>query len=75
MVYHLHQRAQALLEFDGERVFGGEESGHSTANITPGIKVAPTANQNLKIGAGISIPISGDKDFQVRAIVSVFYHF
>jgi hypothetical protein len=75
MLYHLHWRVQALLEFDGERVFGGEESGHSTANIAPGIKIAPTANQNLKIGAGVSLPISDDKDFNVRAILSVFYHF
>ena len=75
MLYHLHRRVQALLEFDGERVFGGEESGHSTVNISPGLKAAPTTNQNLMIGAGVSLPISRDKDFHVRAILSVFYHF
>jgi hypothetical protein len=74
-LYHITRRVEALLEFDGERVFGGEESGLSTASIAPGIKLAPTANQDLKIGAGVSLPISDDKDFRVRAIFSVFYHF
>ncbi len=74
-LYHVTGRVEALLEFGGERVFGGEESGLSTASIAPGIKLAPTANQNLKIGAGVSLPISDDKDFHVRTIFSVFYHF
>ena len=75
VLYHLHRRVQALLEFDGERVFGGEESGHSEVNIAPGIMIAPIANQNLRIGAGVSLPISDDKDFHVRTILSAFYHF
>jgi hypothetical protein len=75
MLYHLHRRVQVILEFDGERAFGGEESGHATANISPGLKIVPTANQNLAIGAGVSLPISDDEDFDVRTILSVFYHF
>ncbi|MBW2292298.1 MAG: hypothetical protein JRG94_08295 [Deltaproteobacteria bacterium] len=75
MLYHLHRRVEVLLEFDGERAFGGEESGHATANISPGLKVVPTANQNLQIGVGVSLPISDDEDFDVRTILSVFYHF
>ena len=75
LLYHFGQHVEVVLEFGGERVFGGEESGFLTANISPGIKITPTANHNLKIGAGVSVPISNDKDFHVRAIFSVFYHF
>lgn len=74
-LYHIGQRVEALLEFSGERVFGGEESGHSAAIVAPGIKIAPTASRNLKIGAGVSVPITDDKDFHVLTILSVFYHF
>ena len=74
-LYHINRRAEALLEFGGESIFGGEESGLSTANIAAGIKAAPTTNQNLKIGAGVTLPISDVKLFHVRTIFSVFYHF
>ena len=74
-LYHLNSRVQLLLEFNGERVFGGEEGGHSTAVIAPGLKLAPTSNPNLQFGAGVALPISNDKDFHALALFSVFYHF
>jgi hypothetical protein len=43
--------------------------------IAPGIKVVPTANRDFKIGVGVSIPMSDDKEFDVQTILSVFYHF
>ncbi len=54
---------------------GGDERGHSTAVIAPGLKLAPTRDQNLKIGVGVGLPISNDKDFHALALFSVFYHF
>ena len=74
-LYHLNSQVQLLLEFNGERVFGGEESGHSTAVVAPGLKLAPMRDQNLKIGVGVGLPISDDKDFHALALFSVFYHF
>jgi len=73
--YHLNPRLESLLELDGERVFGGEEAGHSTAYVTPGLKVSPFATRNLQLGAGVSLPVSDDRDFHTRVVVSVFYHF
>jgi hypothetical protein len=32
-------------------------------------------DQNLKIGVGVGLPISNDKDFHALALFSVFYHF
>ena len=75
LLYHVTGRIEGLLEFDGERIFGGEEAGHTTAQITPGVKVAPFANHPLKVGASVSFPISADQDFHVRSFVSIFYHF
>jgi hypothetical protein len=75
VLYHLDRRFQAILEFDFERVFGGEEAGHTAASISPGFKLVPTANENFQIGAGVSLPLRDDKDFHVRAILSAFYHF
>ncbi len=71
----MNSQVELLLEFNGERVFGGEESGHSTAVIAPGLKLAPMRDQNLKIGVGVGLPISNDKDFHALALFSVFYHF
>ncbi len=74
-LYQLTSQVELLLEFNGERVFGGEERGHSTAVIAPGLKLAPTRDRKLKIGVGVGLPISNDKDFHALALFSVFYHF
>ncbi len=74
-LYHVTPRIEGLLEFDSEHVFGGEEDGNTVVNITPGLKVAPFASRNFEIGAGASLPITSDEEFDVRATFSIFYHF
>ncbi len=74
-LYRLTPRVSTLLEFDGVEVNGGEEDGVSIANISPGIKIAPFADRNLEIGAGISFPLTSDREFNTRAIFSVFKHY
>ncbi len=74
-LYHLNSQVELLLEFFGERVFGGEERGHSTAMIAPGLKLTLTRDQKLKIGVSVALPISNDKDFNALALFSVLYHF
>lgn len=71
----LDERVAALLELDGEEVFGGDKNGESIVNITPGIKIAPLHDRNLRIGVGVSLPLTHDKEFHVRTVLSVFYHF
>ena len=46
-LYHMAPRIQALLEFNGEHVFGGEESGVDVINATPGIKIEPFADPRI----------------------------
>ena len=62
------------MEFDGENAFGGEEDGEFIVNISPGIKLSPPGS-NLALGVGLSVPLTGDKAFDIGTIVSLFYHF
>ncbi len=75
LLYHATPKLEAILEFDGENVFGGEEDGETILNVTPGIKFAPFEEQRLMLGAGVSLPLTNDKSFHVQPVVSVFYHF
>ncbi len=74
-LYHVSARVSGLLEFDGGTVLSGEEDGHTVINITPGVKVKPTDNDNFELGAGVSFPLTANREFDVRAIFSAFYHF
>ncbi|MBI4030625.1 MAG: hypothetical protein HY370_03020 [Proteobacteria bacterium] len=64
-----------LLEAGGEKVSGGEEDGHNGANLTAGLTWTPPGHKNLMIGAGVSFPVTEDKEFYVQPMVSLFYHF
>jgi len=75
VLYHLTDRVSGIIEFNGEHVFGGEEDGFSPVYVTPGAKFAPFANPNFQLGAGVSLPLTQDKEFHAMPIVSVFYHF
>ncbi len=75
VLYHMTPHLLPLLEFDGEHVFGGEEDGVNVVNVTPGFKVQPFDDPHLQIGGGVSLPMTDDKEFHARVILSVFYHF
>ncbi len=75
LLYPLIPRVEAILEFDGERVWGGEEDGETVAHVSPGLKVMPFEDHALAIGSGISLPITNDEEFDLRWTFSVFYHF
>ena len=74
-LYHLHPRLQLLLELDGEEIQGGEEDGHTVVNLSPGLKLRPLPNQDLWLGLGVGFPLTSDKEFDARAMVSAFWHF
>jgi hypothetical protein len=75
LLYHATPWLEPILEFDGERVWGGEEDGETVAHVSPGLKLKPLADYDLKIGTAISLPITNDEEFDLRWILSVFYHF
>jgi hypothetical protein len=72
--YPVTSRAWAILEFDGEAVVSGDKE-ESVLNISPGVKVQPLDDARFILGASVSVPLTDDKDFDVRALVSGFYHF
>ena len=74
-LYHFGPRVQGLLELDGETVLSGDESGASVLNLSPGVKVRPLQIRNLIIGASAGIPVTDLEEFDVRGIVSAFWHF
>jgi hypothetical protein len=46
---------------------GGGHGGDFLATITPGIKLKPLDNRpDLEVGAGLSLPITDDKEFHAR---------
>lgn len=76
LLYHVTPQVQALLEFDGEKVEGGEEDGFDTANVAPGIKLRPIAGSTLTLGATVRLPLdSNEREFHAMPQASVFYHF
>ena len=74
-LYHANNSLEFLIEFDGESVYGGDEDGFKTVNITPGIKFRPLADHRLQVGAGVTLPLTREKEFRARPILSAFYHF
>ncbi len=75
LLYHVTPRFMTLLEFDGMTVLSGEEDGATLVNITPGVKIKPLADRAFEVGVGISLPLTNTRLFDVRALVSAFYHF
>ncbi|MBI1367040.1 MAG: hypothetical protein GC162_00150 [Planctomycetes bacterium] len=71
----LNEQFTAVLEFDGEYSFNGDEGDHEIINITPGLKVRPFDHQNVQVGLGVRLPLTSDREFNVQSIVSIFWHF
>lgn len=74
LLYHFMPRLQGLLEFDGKAALNGEEE-PAVINITPGVKVSPFPESNLRMGLAVSLPLSSNKEFDAQALMSIFYHF
>jgi hypothetical protein len=74
-LYWLSPRIQGMIELDLETVLSGEESGETIVNLSPGIKLRPRETSDWWIGFSIGFPISDREDFELRGLISGFYHF
>ena len=74
LAYWFVPRTRLILEFDGEAVVLGNDN-QGTINVTVGGIGAPLRNWPLEIGGGVSIPLTADKEFDSRLIVSALYQF
>jgi hypothetical protein len=66
---------EAVIELDGETLLAGPDRGQTTINFSPGIKFRPFHSEHWQIGAGIGFPLTNDREFFRRVVVSAFYHF
>jgi hypothetical protein len=66
---------QPLIELDGETQLAGPETARTVVNLSPGIKFRPFHSEHWQVGAGVGFPITSAHDFDVRAVLSAFYHF
>ena len=71
---HINAHVDALLELQGETVASGHEN-ESVLNIAPGVIVRPFADSDLAIGAAVAWPVTRDKSYDFKTILSLFYHF
>ena len=74
-LYHVSPRLQAVLELDGEGGLSGAALERDVARLTPGVKIQPLAGSGFTIGLGATVPLTEDRDFDTRAVLSLFYHF
>ena len=74
-LYHVNPRLQLLLEFDGESVLSGEESGGQIWHVTPSVKFAPVGGSRLFLGVGVRVPLTDEQEFDAQALVTLFYHY
>lgn len=72
--YPVTPRLWGLLEVDGTTIAAGEKD-ETVVNVTPGLKLRPFEDVPFDAGLGVSVPISDDQAFDVRTILSGFYHF
>lgn len=72
-IYQLHRNVQGLLEFDGSHAFTGAEAGQNILNVSPGIKFLK--GEHWQMGVSIGAPVTKAKEFKLRSVFSVFYHF
>jgi hypothetical protein len=66
---------QPVIELDGETLLAGSQSGQTMINLSPGIKFRPFRSEHWQVGTGIGFPLTDDREFHRRVVVSAFYHF
>lgn len=74
-LYHFTPAVAGLFELNGETALNGAEEGTSVVTASPGIKAAPFADPAFRLGASYGVPVSEDKAFDQRILLSAFYHF
>jgi hypothetical protein len=66
---------EPMIELDGQTGLGSLVRGNTVVNISPGVKFRPPHSEHWQVGAGIGFPVTGRKEFDMRVVVSAFYHF
>ncbi len=74
MAYWLQPRLRGIFELDGELVVIGDDN-ESVINASWGFIGSPIKGVPLEVGIGMSAPITRDRDFDQKIIISLLYQF
>ncbi|HEV7301536.1 MAG TPA: transporter [Tepidisphaeraceae bacterium] len=72
-LYHVAPSLQALIEVHGESVFGAEDV--AALYVSPGVTFQPFDDKSINFGAGITLPITDDRDFDYAINLMSILHF
>ncbi len=73
VLYHVTPDLQALIELHGESVFG-EEDEHAFY-VSPGVTFQPFSDKSINVGAGVTLPLTDDRDFDYAINLMTILHF
>lgn len=73
-LYHVMPSLQALIELHGESVWGDADDTHALY-VSPGLTAQPFEEKSITIGAGVSLPLTDDREFDFAVNVVGFVHF
>ena len=74
LTYWFVDRVRGVFELDGELVAFGDDN-EAILNASWGFIGSPIPGVPLEVGVGLSIPVTRDRDFDQRGVISFLYQF
>jgi len=73
VLLHATTVIQPLLELHGIAI--GDEATPESSSITPSLRFVPLRGKGLALAAGVSFPLSDEREFDSQLAASLFWHF
>jgi hypothetical protein len=70
---HVTPTIQAIVELHGERVFGQDDQ--HALYVSPGLTTQPFRDKSISLGAGVTLPVTDDRDFDYSLNLMTIFHF
>jgi hypothetical protein len=72
-LYHAAPRLQALVELHGDSVFGADDA--HALYVSPGLTVQPLNDKSINLGAGVTLPLTDEREFDYAINLMWILHF
>lgn len=72
-LYHIAPSLQAVVELQGDFVFGDEDV--QAFYVSPGVTFQPFADKSISFGLGATLPVTDDRDFDYALNFVSTFHF